>query len=179
MRPARQEDTQMSSDLPSSSTQTFEIRPSAHPRSLAERRQALSDLAFGTVFTDHMARATWTAEDGWTGHRVEAYGPLSLDPAAAVLHYAQEIFEGLKAYRHEDGSVWAFRPDVNAARFAASARRLALPELSEEDFLASIDALTRTDVEWRSEEHTSELQSRGHLVCRLLLEKKKTNTRGT
>src|SRR5699024_10032493 len=148
MRPARQEDTQMSSDLSSPSTSAFEIRPSAHPRSLAQRRQALSDLAFGTVFTDHMARATWTAEDGWTDRRVEAYGPLSLDPAAAVLHYAQEIFEGLKAYRHEDGSVWAFRPEANAARFAASARRLALPELSEEDFLASIDALTRTDVEW-------------------------------
>lgn len=139
----------MTSDLSGrTATTPFEIRPSAHPRSLAERRQALTDLAFGTVFTDHMARATWTAADGWTDRRVEAYGPLSLDPAAAVLHYAQEIFEGLKAYRHEDGSVWAFRPEANAARFAASARRLALPELSEEDFLGSIDALVHTDMEW-------------------------------
>src|SRR5699024_5296789 len=77
----------MTSDLSGrTATTAFEIRPSAHPRSLAERRQALTDLAFGTVFTDHMARATWTATDGWTGRRVEAYGPLSLDPAAAVLH---------------------------------------------------------------------------------------------
>ena len=138
----------MTSDLSSASTQTFEIRPSAHPRSLAERREVLTDPAFGTVFTDHMARATWTADGGWRNRRVEAYAPLSLDPAAAVLHYGQEIFEGLKAYRHADGSVWAFRPELNAARFAASARRLALPELPEADFLASIDALVHTDVEW-------------------------------
>ncbi len=71
------------------------------------------------------------------------YGPLQLDPAAAVLHYAQEIFEGLKAYRHADGSIWAFRPEANAARMARSARRLALPELPVEDFLASIELLVR------------------------------------
>src|SRR5690625_1696324 len=126
----------------------FEVRPSAHPKTLEQRRQALSDLKFGTVFTDHMARARWTQQDGWSDRRVEAYGPLSLDPAAAVLHYAQEVFEGLKAYRHQDGSVWAFRPEVNAARFAASARRLALPELPEADFLASIRALVSADSAW-------------------------------
>lgn len=126
----------------------FEVRPSAQPRTLEERRQALEDLQFGAVFTDHMARAHWDPDHGWTGRRVEAYGPLLLDPAAAVLHYGQEVFEGLKAYRHQDGSVWAFRPDANAARFAASARRLALPELAEEDFLASVAALVQTDVEW-------------------------------
>ena len=96
--------------------------------------------AFGTVFTDHMARITWTADDGWCDRRVEPHGPILLDPAAAVLHYGQEIFEGLKAYRHADGSVWGFRPYANAARFAASARRLALPELPAEDFLGSIEA---------------------------------------
>jgi branched-chain amino acid aminotransferase len=79
---------------------------------------------------------------------VVPYGPLSLDPASAVLHYAQEIFEGLKAYRHADGSVWAFRPQANAARFARSARRLALPVLSEPDFLGAITALVTADVEW-------------------------------
>src|SRR5699024_12273779 len=68
--------------------------------------------------------------------------------AAAMLHYGQEIFEGLKAYRPHAGSVWAFRPETNAARLAASARRLALPELPEEDFLDSISALVRADIEW-------------------------------
>lgn len=127
---------------------TFEVRPSSHPRTLAERTAALADLKFGIVFTDHMARARWTEDAGWHDRRIEAYGPLSLDPAAAVLHYAQEIFEGLKAYRHADGSVWVFRADRNAARLARSATRLALPVLSEEDFLGSIRTLVATDAEW-------------------------------
>ncbi len=126
----------------------FEVRPTSHPATLAQREAALANLSFGKVFTDHMAHATWTIDEGWHGRRVEAYGPLQLDPATAVLHYAQEIFEGLKAYRHADGSVWTFRPEANAARFAASARRLALPELSESDFLGSIETLVQTDTEW-------------------------------
>ncbi|SEE32979.1 branched-chain amino acid aminotransferase [Ruania alba] len=151
----------MSSDLSSpSGAPTFTVRPSAHPRSLAEREQALTDLAFGTVFTDHMVRATWTAENGWHDERVVAYEPISLDPAAAVLHYAQEIFEGLKAYRHADGSVWAFRPDANASRFAASAHRLALPELPAEHFLGSIEALVSTDMEWVPDSSGSSLYLR-------------------
>src|SRR5664279_5774902 len=76
----------------------------------ADREAALADLKFGTQFTDHMAHITWTRDGGWGDYRVEPYGPLTLDPAAAVLHYAQEIFEGLKAYRWADGSVWLFRP---------------------------------------------------------------------
>lgn len=115
---------------------------------MQEREAALANLQFGKVFTDHMARVSWRVDQGWGDYRVEAYAPLRLDPATAVLHYAQEIFEGLKAYRHSDGSVWTFRPKANAARLAASARRLALPELSEEDFLSSIETLVRTDVEW-------------------------------
>src|SRR5690554_7215561 len=95
-----------------------------------------------------MAHVRWTLDAGWHGHEVRPYGPLTLDPAAAVLHYAQEIFEGLKAYRHADGSVWTFRPEKNAARFAASAHRLALPQLSTEDFLGSLEALVRTDLDW-------------------------------
>jgi branched-chain amino acid aminotransferase len=76
------------------------------------------------------------------------YGPITLNPAAAVLHYAQEIFEGLKAYRHADGSVWCFRPAANAERFTRSARRLALPELDPKDFLAAIETLVRVDAAW-------------------------------
>jgi branched-chain amino acid aminotransferase len=126
----------------------FRIERSDAPASAEQRARELADPKFGTVFTDHMARITWTVEQGWHDHRVEKYGPLSLDPATAVLHYAQEIFEGLKAYRHADGSVWTFRPEANAARFARSAHRLALPVLPEADFVASVAALVQTDVDW-------------------------------
>ena len=119
----------------------FELRTNPNPRSANERQAILADPGFGIHFTDHMAVATWTSADGWHDSAIVPYGPFSLDPATAVLHYAQEIFEGLKAYRHADGSVWLFRPDQNAARMARSARRLALPVLPPADFLASIDAL--------------------------------------
>ncbi len=113
-----------------------------------QREAVLSDPGFGKTFTDHMALATWTVGEGWHDAKVTAYGPLSLYPSAAVLHYAQEIFEGMKAYRHADGSVWTFRPEVNAARFARSARRLALPELPVTDFIESIRVLVATDEKW-------------------------------
>ncbi|GAA3578509.1 branched-chain amino acid aminotransferase [Microlunatus spumicola] len=126
----------------------FDLRPNPHPRTAEERAAILADPGFGVHFTDHMAVATWTSTDGWQDSGVVPYGPFTLDPATAVLHYAQEIFEGLKAYRHADGSVWLFRPDQNSARLNRSARRMALPELSEEDFLASIDALVTADEAW-------------------------------
>jgi branched-chain amino acid aminotransferase len=108
----------------------------------------LTTPGFGERFTDHMLLAEWTPERGWHDARVTAYGPLALDPATAVLHYAQEIFEGLKAYRHADGSVWTFRPEANGARLARSARRLALPELPVADFVATVDALVQVDERW-------------------------------
>lgn len=113
-----------------------------------QRAAILAAPGFGRYFSDHMVRATWTPDAGWHDGRLVPYGPLMLDPSAAVLHYAQEIFEGLKAYRHDDGTVWAFRPEANARRFARSARRLALPELAEADFLASIETLVRADAAW-------------------------------
>ena len=109
----------------------FELRANPKPRSESERSAILANPGFGVHFTDHMAVATWTAADGWHDSAIVPYGPFSLDPATAVLHYAQEIFEGLKAYRHADGSVWLFRPDQNAERMARSAQRLALPSLPE------------------------------------------------
>ena len=87
------------------STSPDDPTPSARARA-----EILAAPGFGKYFTDHMARATWTRDDGWHDARVEPYGPIALDPSAAVLHYAQEIFEGMKAYRHADGSVWTFRP---------------------------------------------------------------------
>lgn len=127
---------------------TFAVRRTGTPVPDEQRAAALAAPRFGVVFTDHMARVSWDAESGWHDRRVEPYGPLLMDPASAVLHYGQEVFEGLKAYRHADGSVWTFRPEANAARFAASARRLALPVLAEADFLAAIEALVRADVAW-------------------------------
>ena len=126
----------------------FEVVRRQDPVSDERRAQILAAPGFGKFFTDHLARATWTTDGGWHATRVEAYAPISLDPSAAVLHYAQEIFEGMKAYRHADGSVWAFRPTANAARFARSAHRLALPELPQDLFLSSLEALVRTDADW-------------------------------
>ena len=113
-----------------------------------QRAALLADPAFGRVFSDHMAVASWSAERGWHDDAVRGLEPMTLHPAAAVLHYAQEIFEGLKAYRQPDGSVALFRPDLNAARFAHSARRLSLPELPAEAFLAAITELVRLDSAW-------------------------------
>jgi branched-chain amino acid aminotransferase len=127
---------------------SFDLRPTPHPRSDAERAAILADPGVGVHFTDHMAVATWTAADGWHDSAVVPYGPFSLDPATAVLHYSQEIFEGLKAYQHADGSVWLFRPEKNAERMARSSARLALPVLPAEDFLASIEALVAADAAW-------------------------------
>jgi branched-chain amino acid aminotransferase len=127
-------------------TARFERNPAALSDSL--REGILADPGFGQYFTDHMFLAKWTPEDGWDHPRVVPYGPLTLDPATAVLHYAQEIFEGLKAYAHEDGSIWLFRPEANAARMQRSAYRLALPELPTEWFLGSIEALLEADGAW-------------------------------
>lgn len=114
----------------------------------SERARILAAPGFGEHFTDFMAHVHWSAEDGWTGDETIPFGPLSLSPAASVFHYAQEIFEGLKAFRHADGSVWTFRPDRNAERFQRSARRLALPELPVEDFVASLRAVVSADEPW-------------------------------
>ena len=126
----------------------FELRANPKPRSESERAAILANPGFGMYFTDHMAVATWTATDGWHDSAIVPYGPFSLDPATAVLHYAQQVFEGLKVYRHDDGSIWTFRPDQNAERMHRSARRLALPLLSTDDFLCSVEDLVAADIAW-------------------------------
>ena len=126
----------------------FPLTANPSPVADDERKAILAGLHFGDSFTDHMAHARWKQGEGWGDYGVIPYGDLSLSPATAVLHYGQEIFEGIKAYRHEDGSVWTFRPRYNAARLNASARRLALPELAEEDFVASLVDLVRADAAW-------------------------------
>ncbi len=119
-----------------------------HPTPAAERETILANPGFGKHFTDHMVDICWSKQGGWHRPRVSPYGPIELSPAAAVLHYAQEIFEGLKAYRHPDGSIWTFRPEANAARMQRSARRLALPELPAEYFLDSLRQLIAVDGDW-------------------------------
>jgi len=132
----------------SESSLQIEVTPTDRPVSDDRLAEILANPGFGLHFTDHMFVVEWTPEQGWHDARVTPYAPLSVDPATAVLHYAQEIFEGMKAYRHADGSVWTFRPEENAARMVRSARRLALPELPVEDFIASVDALVRADQRW-------------------------------
>jgi len=124
------------------------VSPATNPVEPARLAEILAAPGFGQHFTDHMFATEWTPERGWHDARVTAYAPLSVDPATAVLHYAQEIFEGLKAYRHDDGSVWTFRPEENGARMVRSAKRMALPELPVPDFVASVDALIRADERW-------------------------------
>ncbi|TFB53318.1 branched-chain amino acid aminotransferase [Cryobacterium sp. TMT1-62] len=126
----------------------FSLTPSTAARTKIEREEILVDPGFGKKFTDHMVAIDWTLDAGWHNARVMPYGPLHLDPASSVLHYGQEIFEGLKAYRHADGSIWTFRPEKNAERLQRSARRLALPELSEADFIESIRQLVAVDGDW-------------------------------
>jgi branched-chain amino acid aminotransferase len=126
----------------------FAVTRNDAARSGAEREEILADPGFGKYFTDHMVDLCWSVKGGWHRPRVSPYGPIQLEPSAAVLHYAQEIFEGLKAYRHEDGSVWTFRPEANAARMQRSAYRLALPELPVEYFLDSLKQLIKVDGDW-------------------------------
>ena len=123
-----------------------QLNPAA--RSATERAALMADPGFGRVHTDHMVVIRWTASEGWHDATLTAYQPLALDPSAMVLHYGQAIFEGLKAYRQADGNVAVFRPQENAERFNRSAQRLAMPELPTELFLAAVDDLVATDLDW-------------------------------
>lgn len=129
-------------------TALFVPAPSATPTPAHVLEEMLAAPSFGTTFTDHMARATWTLENGWTGHRICPLENYSLHPASAILHYAQEVFEGIKAFRHADESIVMFRPDMNARRMIASAERLALPSLGEDEFLDSLQGLLEIDSDW-------------------------------
>ncbi len=126
----------------------FNVRAHPNPVDPALRDALLADPGFGKLNTDHMAMIRYSAEAGWHGAEILPRGPVELDPACAVLHYAQEIFEGLKAYRSPDGTITLFRPEANARRFNASARRMAMPELPEALFLGAIEALVRADSGW-------------------------------
>lgn len=105
-------------------------------------------LKFGTIFTDHMFIMNYETGKGWHDARIVPYAPLSLDPSAMVFHYGQEMFEGLKAYKTEDGRTLLFRPNKNIERANNTNRRICIPEIPEEDFLDAIKAAVKTDEAW-------------------------------
>ena len=126
----------------------FTAKPHTAPVPDDKREELIANPGFGQIFTDHMASINYHKDKGWYDAAITERKALTLDPAAAVLHYAQEIFEGMKAYRLADGDMALFRPDANARRFNESARRMAMAELPEETFIESIKALVRTDAKW-------------------------------
>lgn len=129
-------------------TLTFAHLPTSTPTSDADRAALLAQGGFGTVFSDHMVTIEWDKDKGWHQAQVRKREPFLIDPAASVLHYGQEIFEGMKAYRGEGGSITLFRPEQNARRFNASAVRMGMPELPEELFLQAVEELVKIDQKW-------------------------------
>ena len=126
----------------------FTLARNPNPASDEVRREILANPGFGKFFTDHMVSIDYDVDRGWHDAQVLPYGPIQLDPSAVVLHYGQEIFEGLKAYRWPDGSIVSFRPQANAARMRASAHRLAMPGLPDEVFLESLRRLIAVEADW-------------------------------
>ncbi|QND45015.1 branched-chain amino acid aminotransferase (plasmid) [Rhizobium lusitanum] len=131
-----------------SGPQTLVFERNSNPVPASEREALLQNPGFGRVFTDHMATIRYSEGRGWYDGKIEARKPFNLDPATLVLHYAQEIFEGMKAYRLPDGGATLFRPDANARRFRNSATRLAMAPLPEELFVESVRALVKVDRDW-------------------------------
>ncbi|MFZ5563401.1 MAG: branched-chain amino acid aminotransferase [Thermodesulfobacteriota bacterium] len=129
----------------------------AHPRD--------EELAFGTVFTDHMFNMDYSPEKGWHNPRIEPYGPFVLSPASMVLHYGQAVFEGLKAYRTPSGAVQLFRPKKNLARLNDSCRRLCIPEFEEARVLDWLKQLVALDKAWVPSKHGTSLYIRPFVIA--------------
>ena len=126
----------------------FQRLPHPSPTAPGKRAEILKDPGFGRVFSDHMVTIRYTEGKGWHSATIGPRGPLQMDPASAVLHYSQEIFEGLKAYRTKEGGAVMFRPIENARRFQRSAERLAMPKLPEDVFVESLNQLVNVDRDW-------------------------------
>jgi len=143
---------------------SFTRTPHPQPATPERIAEVLANPGFGQHFTDHMVTVRYDRTQGWHGATVEPYRPITLDPAAMVLHYGQAIFEGLKAYRQPGGAVASFRPEANAERFRLSARRLAMPELPDELFMASLRELVAVDGRWVPEEDEESLYLRPLMI---------------
>ncbi|MFN3989377.1 MAG: branched-chain amino acid aminotransferase [Erythrobacter sp.] len=140
--------------------------PHPSPTPVETRAALIADPGFGTVFSDHMVVIDYDeAKGGWHQASIGPREAIPLDPAAAVLHYAQEIFEGMKAYRHPDGSLALFRPEANAARFNASADRLAMPHLPPALFLEAVRQLLAADKDWYPEVEGGALYLRPFMIA--------------
>ncbi len=122
-------------------------------------------LEFGTVFTDHMFIMNYKEGQGWHDGRIVPYAPISLEPAAAVLHYAQEMFEGLKAYKSKKGNVLLFRPDMNAKRTTRTNDRICIPAIDEELFVEAIKEVVRVDADWIPEKEGTSLYIRPFIIA--------------
>ncbi len=143
---------------------SFAVTVNPAPRTAQQRAAILENPGFGVHFTDHMVAIRWGKDTGWHDAQVMPYGPISLDPAAAVLHYGQEIFEGIKAYRHADGSVWTFRPEANGARLQRSAARLVLPQLPVDLFVESLRQMIAVDAAWVPDQDEASLYFRPFMI---------------
>ncbi|MEU9047268.1 MULTISPECIES: branched-chain amino acid aminotransferase [unclassified Kitasatospora] len=126
----------------------IERKPLEHPLPVAERLERTRSAAFGSALTEHLVSVEWDAEQGWHSAQLQPYEPLLMDPAMVGLHYGQVVFEGVKAFRTPDGAIRIFRPEAHARRFQDSARRLMMPEMPQDLFVAALDELTRQDQDW-------------------------------
>lgn len=141
-------------------TATLEVQQVEQRLDDTTRRSLMHNPRFGTVFSEHMLSMRWNVDHGWDQGRIIPFGPITLSPAASVLHYGQSVFEGFKAYRWADGSIHLFRPRANALRMCRSAQRLAMPELPIERFLAGVDQLIRLEHMWVPDEEEHSLYVR-------------------
>jgi branched-chain amino acid aminotransferase len=138
----------------------FSVVKNSSGKTDEQRNEILSNPGFGKYFTDHMVLIDWEQDKGFINPRVVPYAKLEVDPANMTLHYGQAIFEGLKAYRHKDGSIKTFRPFENAKRFARSAKRMAMPEMPDELFVQAIKELISVDKNWVPEDREKSLYLR-------------------
>lgn len=138
----------------------FSVTKNPAPKTEQQRNEILENPGFGKFFTDHMVLIDWEKEKGFINPRVVPYAKLDMDPANMTLHYGQAIFEGLKAYKHEDGSIKTFRPQENAKRFARSAKRMAMPEMPSDLFIESIKQLISVDKNWVPQDREKSLYLR-------------------
>ncbi len=123
----------------------IKVTRTKHPK---QKPQDEAKLGFGQVFSDHMFVMKYARGTGWHDAEIVPYGPFMLDPSAQVLHYAQEVFEGMKAYRTRDGKIQLFRPQCNAQRFVDSCERLCIPPVDEQDFVEAVKAIVHIDKDW-------------------------------
>ncbi len=145
-------------------TAKFTVEKSANPVPAAERAAMLANPGFGKYLTDHMVTIRYSAEKGWHDAKIGPRENLSLNPSTMVLHYAGEIFEGMKTYRHPDGGAALFRPEANARRFNNSAARLAMAQIPEDLFIDSVRELARIDADWIPSEGDGSLYMRPFMI---------------